>query len=81
MNWCRMAELNCPLILTMDVCYHYTNAACIYYIKMKQENNIFIKDALCDHRASFYIFFILWCFFGSFCFRSSVSAASDALLN
>ena len=41
-----MAELNCPLILTMDVCYHYTNAACIYYIKMNEEDNIFMKDAL-----------------------------------
>ena len=46
MNWCRMAELNCPLILTMDVCYHYTNAACIYYIKMKEEDKKFMKDAL-----------------------------------
>ncbi len=25
--WCRLAELNCPLILTMDVYYHYTKAA------------------------------------------------------
>ena len=48
MNWCRMAELNCPLILTMDVCYHYTNAACIYYIKMKEEDKKFMKDALCE---------------------------------
>ena len=26
-EWCRLAELNCPLILTMDVYYHYTKAA------------------------------------------------------
>lgn len=30
-QWCRMAELNCPLILTMDVYYHYTNPALPIY--------------------------------------------------
>ena len=29
--WCRLAELNCPLILTMDVYYHYTKAAALIY--------------------------------------------------
>ena len=53
MNWCRMAELNCPLILTMDVCYHYTNAACIYYIKMKEEDKKFMKMPCEIHRALF----------------------------
>ncbi|GEM_PF-3872125 len=26
-TWCRLAELNCPFILTMDAYYHYTKAA------------------------------------------------------
>ena len=26
-NWCRLAELNCQFILTMDVYCHYTKAA------------------------------------------------------
>lgn len=29
--WCRLAELNCPFILTMDAYYHYTKAAALEY--------------------------------------------------